>query len=131
MKKIVLRTVTLSEDAGPRAGQVLHYATMMREMLFSAPMGQSISTDAGIRGADIGRIIRRANEDRRDFVLLEDADHEFLRGRLDSFQWQFFTFEIADFCIAIREAPSVDPNATVPSELATAAPADPDPAPGG
>lgn len=112
MKKIPLRTVKTVFIEGQEPA-TLHYATFMRQMLHQGGAA-GLSTEDGLRGSDIARVIRRADEDKKDAVLLEDAQHEFLVKKLNEFRWNSFSFEIADFCRDITDAETVDPNAEAP-----------------
>ena len=48
-------------------------------------------------------------------LALEDADHTFLMGRVNSFIWPFADQAFEDFCLAVEEAPSEEPAAVAVS----------------
>ena len=108
MRYIELKQVTTRKGESQR----LNYATQLEHIV-----GEAYEGPGGRTGFDREtnkralRILRRleALPEGASMLALEDADHAFLLGRVNSFIWPFADQAFEDFCAAVEEAPSEEP----------------------
>jgi len=109
VKYIELKQVTTRKGEAQR----LNYATQIEFIVGEAmdgPQGQRQGFDRETNRRAL-RILDRleALPDGATILALEDADHTFLVGRVNSFIWPFADRAFEDFCESIEKAPSEEP----------------------
>jgi hypothetical protein len=89
------------------AGPAFEYGDIMRQILTWAPRATGIMLDEVIRCVDALRRLDTALSDGRDSVTFTEDEWNTLVGKLATFPFNIAAVEIADFGLAIRNAPEI------------------------
>lgn len=107
MKRIHLKTVKLTNSQLPEdfefdyKRELLQIIEIVPEGITTSQMASALKVQEKLRNAD------------KSFYL-EDADWEWLKGKVTAHKWRFIAAEIIDFQKAITEAPTEDAPHLVP-----------------
>jgi hypothetical protein len=105
-RKLDLRTVKMTGVNGAEPGE-LSYGEMMCLILKLPPRGGSLTLDEIITALDAIKPIEAALKDGAETVTLSDTQWATLRDKLAAFPFAFAVPEIAEFGLAIRNAPEL------------------------
>lgn len=104
-RKIPLKNVSLSVVNGERPN-FLNYGDMMGAMLrFPGAQNQGLSFEEVLSCVAALDTLTKAIEDKADHVMFSDEQWKTLRGKLERFQFTLADPAIAEFGLAIRDAP--------------------------
>jgi hypothetical protein len=104
-RKLLLRVVPLANGAGPPFA--FNYAENMQMLLRHAPQGRGLSLDEVLRCVDAMAPLEEAIAAKADEVTLSEEQYRTLREKLDSFSFTIADRVIAEFGLAIRQAPEI------------------------
>jgi hypothetical protein len=106
-RKIELRTGLLIANGANGAPVTFEWGEMMSNVLRHAPPGQGLVLDQIVRSVEALKPISQAIEEQADSVTLTEEQWRTLRERLDSFPFGVADPAIAEFGLAVRNAPEI------------------------
>jgi hypothetical protein len=89
------------------AGPAFEYGDIMRQILTWAPRATGITLDEVIRCVEALRPLDIALSEGRDTVVFTEEQWDTLVSKLASFPFNIAAVEIAEFGLAIRNAPEI------------------------
>jgi hypothetical protein len=105
-RKIELRTGVLIGNGPNGAPMTFPWGEMMRNVLRQAPQG-GVNLDLVLRSVEAMKPITKAIEEEAESVTLTEEQWRTLRERLDQYPFGIADPAIAEFGLAIRNAPEI------------------------
>jgi hypothetical protein len=106
-RKIELRTGVLIANGPNGAPVTFAWGEMMSTVLRHAAPGQGVVLDQVLRAMAALEPVTRAIEDKADCVTLTEEQWRTLRERLEAFPFAVADPAIAEFGLAVRDAPEI------------------------
>ena len=106
-RKIELRTGVLMGNTANGEPATFSWGVTMSEVLRFAPRQEGVVLDQVIRSVEALKPINQAIEDKAEAVVLTEEQWRTLRERLDKYQFGVADPAIAEFGLAIRNAPEI------------------------
>jgi hypothetical protein len=105
-RKIELRTGRLLANGADGAPLTFAWGEMMQKVLRQAPP-DGLGLDLVLRSVEAMKPITKAVEDQAESVILTEEQWRTLRERLDQFPFGIADPAIAEFGLAVRNAPEI------------------------
>jgi hypothetical protein len=106
-RKIELRTGVLIANGSNGSPVTFEWGEMMSNVLRHAPQGQGLVMDQILRSVEALKPVTKAIEDKADSVTLTEEQWRTLRERLDAFPFAVADPALAEFGLAVRNAPEI------------------------
>jgi hypothetical protein len=107
-RKIELRTgVLLIANGANGAAPTFNWGETMSDILRHGSRQEGVVLDQIIRSMEALKPIAKAIEDKAESVILTEGQWQTLRERLDRFPFAFADPAIAEFGLAVRNAPEI------------------------
>lgn len=105
-RKIPLRVIEVRANGFDKSGE-LSYGEMMRHVLEFAHPARGVLLDEVLRAVDAAGALKKAVAGGADHVVFTEDQYQTLRDKLDVFPFAMAVEEIAEFGLAIRNAPEL------------------------
>ena len=108
-RMIPLKSVTVANGVGIDSGdpQVFNWGEMIRIILKTAPPQKGLSMDEVLQCVDALKPLDAAIAEHADHVTFSEAQYQMLRKKLSEFAFGLAVPEVAEFGLAIRDAPEI------------------------
>ena len=104
-RRIPLRTVTVVNGSG--GPMPFSWAEMIQVILKTASPQRGMTMDEVLACVDAMKPLEKAMDEGAEFVTYSEAQYKILREKLDTFQFALADSAVAEFGLAIREAPEI------------------------
>jgi len=104
-RKIPLRTVQIANGFDRPVN--FSYAETLTHILAFAQPGQGLTMDEVLRATDAMAPLKRAIDEGAEYVTFSEEQYKVLTEKLNIFPFAIATSEIADFGLAVRNAPEI------------------------
>jgi hypothetical protein len=106
-RRIELRTGVLLANGANGAPVTFSWGEMMQNVLRHAPPQQGLVLDQILRSVEAMGPITKAIDDQAESVTLTEEQYRTLKERLDNFPFAVADPAIAEFGLAVRNAPEI------------------------
>jgi hypothetical protein len=104
-RRVPLRVVPMANGAGPPLE--FSYAETMAMLLRQGPPTRGLTLDEVLRCVEAMEALEAAIKAKADEVTFTEEQYRTLREKLDWFSWTIADRVIAEFGLAIRQAPEI------------------------
>jgi hypothetical protein len=104
-RKLPLRVVPMANGAGPPLE--FNYGDTMQMLLRQGSLGRGLTLDEVLRCVEAMAPLEEAIKAKADEVTFTEEQYRTLKEKLDTFAWTIADRVIAEFGLAIRQAPEI------------------------